>query len=81
MDLRIELYGVLQRLAGTRDLMVELPEGSTAADAMALLLPRSPELARRLPLCAVAVGDRIVPRDERLVDGATLVLIPPVSGG
>ncbi|HUP91310.1 MAG TPA: MoaD/ThiS family protein [Solimonas sp.] len=81
MDLRIELYGVLQRLAGVRDLMLELPEGATAADALAQLQPRSAELVARLAQCACAIGDRIVTRDEPLIDGSTLVLIPPVSGG
>lgn len=81
MEARVELHGVLQRLAGVREMMLELDEGSTAADVFAHLQNHSAELSRRLALCACAVGDRLVGRDEPLHDGITLVLIPPVSGG
>jgi molybdopterin converting factor small subunit len=81
MEARVELHGVLQRLAGARELMLEMSEGATAADVFAQLQGRSAELSKRLEVCACAVGDRLVPRTEPLHDGITLVLIPPVSGG
>ena len=81
MEARVELHGVLQRLAGAREMMLELDEGATAADVFARLQTHSAELSRRLAVCACAVGDRLVGRDEPLHDGITLVLIPPVSGG
>lgn len=81
MQVRVELHGVLQRLAGARELMLDLPESSRAADVFTLLQARSEGLAQHLAACACAVGDRIIAREQALADGTTLVLIPPVSGG
>lgn len=78
MNAQIELYGVLQRLAGASVLKVQLPENATAADALAQL-PGA--WAQRLDNCACAIGEELVPRTQVLHEGVRLALIPPVSGG
>jgi len=81
MKTHVEFHGVLRRLAGADSIQIELPETATAADALKKVSNLSAELARRLENCACAVGDELVPRSQPLSEGATLVLIPPVSGG
>lgn len=80
MKVSIELHGVLQRLAGASCIELELPAGATAADALEKI-DGAAGLADKLECSACAIGDAIVPRTLPLYDGATLVLIPPVSGG
>lgn len=80
MKTQIEFHGVLRRLAGADSLHLELPDDATAADAIKCLQGPA-ELVARLEHCACAIGDELVPRTRQLFDGATLVLIPPVSGG
>lgn len=81
MKASIEFHGVLRRLAGADSIQIELPDAATAADALDKVSNISAELSQRLECCACAVGDELISRTTVLEDGATLVLIPPVSGG
>ena len=81
MQITIEFFGVLRSLAGTGQASITLAPGSSVAEACAMLATRFPDMAERLTSTACAVGDSLVARSTPLVDGTTLVLIPPVSGG
>lgn len=81
MNIDIECFGVAARLSGARRHQLSLPAPATVRDALDALAAQFPELVQALPNCACAVGDDIVPRDHRLVDGDALALLPPVSGG
>ncbi len=81
MRVTVRLFAQLRELAGTREVLLELPEGATVAYGLAAL----GELYPRLPLdggrVAVAVNQNYVPSDHVLADGDEIALIPPVSGG
>jgi molybdopterin converting factor small subunit len=77
----IELNGVLCRLAGTRNLTVQLSDSATVADALSAVAALMPDAADRLQATACAIGDALVPRGTPLAGDEILVLIPPVSGG
>jgi molybdopterin converting factor small subunit len=81
MEIKIELNGVLCRLAGAQNLALLLPEGATVADALAAVEAQAPNAADRLEATACAIGAELVPRNSLLNNGDILVLIPPVSGG
>jgi len=81
MQVRVELNGVLCRLAGAQSLTVELGDSATVADAMAAVEERIPNAADRLEVTAIAIGDSLVHRNTTLIGDEILVLIPPVSGG
>lgn len=81
MNIRFELFGVLQRLAGGAELDVALKRSITVADALDELGALHPELRSELMRCAVASGDAIVLRREPIAAGMTLALLPPVAGG
>ncbi len=66
---------------GTDALTLDLPQGATAADALAALAKDHPPIAEASGTLAVAVNDRYCPASTVLQDGDTLALIPPVSGG
>ncbi len=80
MHITVEFYGVLRQVMGTQDMALELFD-STVHEALQHLCQQQPQLSIHLPRVACAVDDEIVSREHRMPDGATLALIPPVSGG
>lgn len=81
MQVKVELNGVLCRLAGVQSLTVELNNSATVADAMAAVEERIPNAADRLEVTAIAIGDELVHRNALLTGDEVLVLIPPISAG
>jgi len=80
MTITFELCGVLERLAGTAELSLDIA-GTTVEAALDVLAGRIPALAEHLPRAACAVGDAMVLRADPLPSGARLALLPPVAGG
>lgn len=81
MEVTVRLFAVLREHAGTGALALELREGATVADAVAVL--REGALAG-LPAdsqFATAVQREIVESGHPLRAGDELALVPPVSGG
>lgn len=81
--IRIEMryFAVVRELLGLSKETIELADGSTVGDALALVLERSPRLARAENALMVMVDQQYRPRDYVLSDGAEVAIIPPVSGG
>jgi molybdopterin synthase catalytic subunit len=81
VEITVRLFAALREHAGTRELTLDVPQGSTVADAIGLLrtgvLAGLPEKAQFV----TAVDREYVEEDERLADGSELALVPPVSGG
>jgi molybdopterin synthase catalytic subunit len=82
MRVTVLLFAMLRQRAGTPSLELDLPDGATAAEALAVLRSRDElgELVGRLPL-RVAVNREYVPESTALSSGDELAVIPPVSGG
>jgi molybdopterin synthase catalytic subunit len=76
MKVAIRLFAGLRELAGTREIELELPPGSTAADIWPML-----DLGAEPTGLLVAVNRTYAARDTVLMDGDEVALIPPVSGG
>lgn len=79
--LRVQFYGVLEQVAGNRELRYPLESAQSVEDVLQRLQAELPALAEHLPRVACAVDDRVVPRNGLVQPGATLALLPPVSGG
>jgi molybdenum cofactor biosynthesis protein MoaC/molybdopterin converting factor subunit 1 len=79
---QVRLFAMLRERAGRDSLELELPDGATVADAMAVLArePGLDELLGELPVRA-ARNREYVGDEEPLEPGDELALIPPVSGG
>lgn len=78
---RIRLFAIQRELAGTREVRVELPDGSDVEAAWNALLARHPVLAPgRSSLRFARNGDYAEPTTT-LADGDEVAMIPPVSGG
>lgn len=70
-----------RELAGTRQLDLELPGGSTIADAWDALVARVPALAPGRATVRFARNAEYAPAETALADGDEVAMIPPVSGG
>lgn len=81
MQITVQLHGVLQREAGTAQILLELPQHTHVGEALSQLESLSPDIAHRLSLCACAIGDRVVHASNLLHEGDVLALLPPISGG
>ena len=78
MEVTVRLFAMLRERAGAQELLLELPEGASVADAL-----RTEELARLadgIPL-VMAVNREYAGAEHVLDPGDELALIPPVSGG
>lgn len=81
MHLNLLYFAHVRERIGKSGEELELPDGSTVADALAALVALYPSLERLLPTLRVAVDAEFVDLGHPLHDGAEVVLIPPVAGG
>jgi molybdopterin synthase catalytic subunit/molybdopterin converting factor small subunit len=75
------MFGALAELAGSDRDIVELPDGSTAADVIDALGTRHRAAAAILPRLRVAVNLEVVPAERRIAPHDEVALLPPVAGG
>lgn len=81
MKITIQCFSYLRQLAGQNELVVELPEGSTVADALAQLHAKFPRLEESVRTARIAIGIEFATRSSALHDGDVLSLMPPLQGG
>ena len=75
------LFAELAERAGVRSIALSLAADATVDAALAAVAADHPGVAPLLTSVAVALDERYTRRDAAIPDGATLALIPPVSGG
>jgi molybdopterin synthase catalytic subunit len=78
---RVRLFAIQRELAGTREVELDLPEGSTVDDAWAAVVSKHPVLAPGRPSVRFARNGEYVAASERIGAGDEVAFIPPVSGG
>ncbi|MCG3181622.1 MAG: Molybdopterin synthase sulfur carrier subunit [Phycisphaerae bacterium] len=81
MKVRVLFFAAMTDLAGVRERVLDLPEGATAGDLIALLSADLPALADRRGSLMLAVNRTYASAATVLSDGDEVALIPPVSGG
>ncbi len=79
MTIEVLLFAAVRDAVGEASRSVTLDEGATAGDVVRMVREWAPAIGG-LPL-AVAVDEVVVPPSHRLRDGATVAILPPVSGG
>lgn len=81
MEISVLFFASVAARLQTRRLVIDVPPGATVETARDLLLARFPEIEPFLPNLLYAVDEEYVRITQPLTAGATLALIPPVSGG
>ena len=81
MKIRAQLYAQLRGLAGTGELDVDLPEGSTVRDVLEKIYSQTPSLRTHDKSILIGVGVEFVDRNYKLKPGDEIAIMPPVQGG
>lgn len=81
MKVRVLLFAAAREAAGADETSVVLADGACVRDAFSALAAAHPALVAVLPSCRAAVDEEFAPAAAPLRDGATLAVLPPVSGG
>jgi molybdopterin converting factor subunit 1 len=78
MRVHVLYFGVLKDVIGHRDAVMDVPEGASVADLLALHPKAGVAVWDSI---AVAVNQEYARADDVLKDGDEVALLPPVSGG
>ncbi len=81
LRIRVRLFAMQREKAGTKELRLELPLGSTVEDAWAAVVEVAPALAPGRSSLRFAVNGDYSDASRPLADGDEIACIPPVSGG
>ena len=81
MEVTVLLFASVADRAGTRRLTVPVRDGDTVANIRDRVVERFPQLESSLPTLLYALNEEYVKEWEPVPPGATVALIPPVSGG
>ena len=81
MRVRVRLFAVQRELAGTREVLLDLADGATVADAWDGLVAIHPVLTPGRESVRFAVNAAYADPGTALAEGDEVAMIPPVSGG
>ncbi|MGH2610493.1 MAG: molybdopterin converting factor subunit 1 [Tepidiformaceae bacterium] len=81
MEVTVLLFASLAERAGWRKRAFALHEGDTVASVRDRLVAEHPQLRVAVPSLLYALNEEYVRDHDPVPAGATLALIPPVSGG
>ena len=81
MMIQILCFASAQDITGSRELVLECPDGATVSDCVRKLTESFPRMAEMQARLRYAVDEEFVAPETPLRDGATLALLPPMSGG
>jgi MoaE-MoaD fusion protein len=81
MRVRVLFFGVLKEIIGKSVDLIDLADGASLRDALALYESQNPRLKESLPSLAVAVNQEYSGPDTKLRENDEIALLPPVSGG
>ena len=81
MRIRVRFFAGIREAVGRREVDLEVPEGTTADQALDRLVNAYPPLARFRASALVACNQAYTEGGRILAEGDEVALIPPVSGG
>lgn len=81
MRVNLLYFAAARERAGLSTESLDLPDGATAAQALAAACERHPALQALAGKLRLAVDQDFAPPDRKLRDGCEVAFIPPVSGG
>jgi molybdopterin synthase catalytic subunit len=81
VNVTVLLFASLAQTAGVRRLELPWSDGDTVASVRDQVVSRYPSLERFLPNLVYALNEEYAELEQAVPKGATIALIPPVSGG
>ena len=77
----VRLFAGIRERAGRSSFPLELPESADVGAVRAALADACPAIREQLPFCRIALDDEFAGDGDAVGPGATVDVIPPVSGG
>ena len=81
VKIEVQFFSRLRDLAGVPRLELNLPPEATVGDALRRVYADHPAMKAWDASLLLAVGLEFAPRTQRLHEGASLAVMPPVQGG
>ena len=81
VKVRVLLFARAREIAAHDVIELTLPAEVTLKEVLTALEERLPNLKTYLSICRFAVNQEFTELQTKLVDGAEVAVIPPVSGG
>ena len=81
VTIRVLYFAAVREIAGTSEMTIEVPEGTTVGNLATILERAVTGLSGRLPTLRWARNEEFVDLDVTLAEGDVVALIPPVAGG
>jgi molybdopterin synthase catalytic subunit len=81
VKIRVRLFAAVKDIVGQREVVLDVPEGTTAAGMLDRFAGDYPRLRGLIPSLLFAVNREYVQGTQVLAEGDEVALIPPVSGG
>ncbi len=81
MHITVQLFGSIREHAGSKELALDLPDGTSVARLRAQLAETLPPVAALGDRLRVGVNREVASEDTILAEGDEVALLPPVSGG
>jgi molybdopterin converting factor subunit 1 len=81
VTIRLLFFAVLRDITGSSEAVMQLADGSTAADVWQRLRDEHAALRDYIQPPMIAINESYVGATQRLNDGDELAFIPPVAGG
>ena len=81
MQIRVLFFATLREIAKTKELELEVPEGTTLQQLKPMLVKRIPALAPVLMTSLASVNKEFAFDADEIPPGAEVAFFPPVSGG
>ena len=81
MQITVLYFQALREAAGTPRETLSLPEGTTAQEVLAAAIARHPGLAPYEKSVMLSIDEEWAARGDGVPNGATVGIMPPVSGG
>jgi molybdopterin synthase catalytic subunit len=81
VKITVQFFSFLRQLAGQTETVLNLPDGSTVADALTQLQAKFPRLKEAEQTTLIAIGVEFATRSGQLHDGDVLSLMSSLQGG
>ncbi|MFQ5791594.1 MAG: molybdopterin converting factor subunit 1, partial [Acidobacteriota bacterium] len=81
VKVRVRLFAALREIAGSEEVELEVPDGTTAEGVWESLVAGHPKLAPYTGVVQVAINQDFADRRTELQPEDELAFLPPLSGG
>ena len=81
ISIKVRLFAALKEIIGKNQLDLQIPEGSTVKDVIAVIEETYPAVKKIIKISKYAVNMEYIETEKKLAEGDEITIIMPVSGG